>query len=81
MPGRAVEVEEQLFLCEDWQGAPDMATARKRLADLRGSRHAAATVSAYESDWKDFIGWCHTAGRNPMPAVWHHPMKSFQSLS
>jgi integrase len=45
-----------------------MAGARARLSDLQGSRHADRTISAYDSDWREFSGWCQVAGRVPLPA-------------
>jgi integrase len=64
------DYENQLVLCEDWLGdAPEMAANRARMNDLRASRHAPATVSAYRSDWEDFVQWCEKHSLSPLPAI------------
>ena len=34
----------------------------------RGAQHASRTISAYASDWRDFLAWCSRVGRVALPA-------------
>jgi integrase len=44
--------------------------ARLRLEELQSFQHAPRTVSAYASDWKDFVRWCADSAKESLPA---HP--------
>ena len=45
-----------------------MAKLRRLAASYAGSARAAATLSAYASDWRDFARWCRDARRLALPA-------------
>lgn len=61
---------EQLVLLGGLGGpGVDMSKLRAGLVRLSLGARAAATRRAYESDWRDFAGWCQAAGRMALPAV------------
>ena len=58
----------QGFLWDDLAKAESMSALKKEALELAGSRHSAATLSAYAYDWADFEAWCLENGRQPLPA-------------
>lgn len=53
-------------------GAPGPAAAnvgREAARRLAARARSAATLKAYEDDWRDFTGWCATAGLASLPAA------------
>lgn len=52
-----------------FDGGPDVASLRLVAAGMvERSARAKNTVSAYESDWRDFSAWCRSTGRSALPA-------------
>lgn len=58
---------EQLCLFE--RGGVDLSRLRALRLGLGEARRAAATVTGYSCDWRDFGAWCAEAGHTPLPAL------------
>jgi integrase len=58
---------DQLWLFDC--GGVDVGALKVRRDSLRGAVRAGRTVSAYESDWRQFDRWCRLAGRASLPSA------------
>lgn len=56
---------EQLRLFDG--GGIDMEALRMERAAISSRRRSSSTRRAYESDWRDWLGWCRELGRAPLP--------------
>jgi site-specific recombinase XerD len=48
---------------------PDLSELGERAAAFARSAIAANTQRAYRADWADFLDWCQSVGRTPLPAA------------
>jgi site-specific recombinase XerD len=46
----------------------DLPTIGRKAAEFARSSKASATLRAYESDWRDFVGWCQALDLDYLPA-------------
>jgi integrase len=47
---------------------PDLADLGERAAAFARASRSTATERAYRADWADFLAWCESVGRTPLPA-------------
>ncbi len=67
----ATEIQQQLALFEGaGVGAVDLMRLREaRAAVLQATERAENTMKMYEFDWRQFMRWCASAGKEPLPAL------------
>lgn len=66
--GEAAPVPVQMVFDSKWTEKESLQVAQALVNSAVGAQHAARTVSAYASDWRDFLGWCGRVGRQALPA-------------